>query len=164
MFGPPTTRQSRPGAGALAVRKICGAAPPFWLGRDKPGSVAPLRLVGCLISTPAPSWAYFYSIFSLSLFSSPLRCYVSSPTLHIGLLCLSLHHYLPLLQYWGVFLSVCITKKNQKKPTLLSLWFGSQYSLAPPNFFLFVFVLHWHLPRWLELPVTGLAGSMHRIH
>lgn len=42
----------------------------FSLGWDKPGSVAPLRLVGCLIKTPAPSWAYFYSIFSF--FSLPL--------------------------------------------------------------------------------------------
>lgn len=48
----------------------CG--PSYSLGWDKSGSVAPLRLVGCLIETPARSWAYFYSTFLLPF--SPFCC------------------------------------------------------------------------------------------
>lgn len=46
------------------------------LGWEKPGSVAPLRLVGCLIRTPAPPWTYFYSIFFCFLFSSARKTYL----------------------------------------------------------------------------------------
>lgn len=44
------------------------------LGWEKPESVAPLRLVGCLIRTPTPPWTYFYSFFYI--FSSTGKTYL----------------------------------------------------------------------------------------
>lgn len=51
-------------------RVWCG--PSFTLHWEKPGSVAPLRLVGCLIRTPALPGTYFYSFFSLYFFCRDL--------------------------------------------------------------------------------------------
>lgn len=125
---PRPDRQSQPGGGALAVRMSCGVAPPFSLGRDKPGSVAPLRLVGCLIETPAPSWAYFYSIFLLFFhlpyfpppqhFTFAFSVYLFTTVLLLLWCCFSLHAW----------------QRKWKKPTWIGFWFGSQYSLAffPP--------------------------------
>lgn len=74
MPGPSTTRQRERESAwrwGLGSEKDLWCGPSFSLGWDKPWSVAPLRLVGCLIETPAPSWAYFYSIFSLAFFFLP---------------------------------------------------------------------------------------------
>lgn len=73
-FGPSTARQKERESAwrwSLGSQKDLWCGPSFSLDWDKPGSVAPLRLVGCLIETPAPSWAYFYSIFSLPFFLLP---------------------------------------------------------------------------------------------
>lgn len=106
----------------------------FSLGWDKPGSVAPLRLVGCLIETPAPSWAYFYSIFSLSLFFPP-------PILSSLLLFFFIRPLSPSLSVYlfsavfffhgvGMRFGLYAWERKTKKPKQLGFWFGSQYSLA----------------------------------
>lgn len=57
-------REKKPGwSWSLGSWKGVWCGPSFMLGWEKPGSVAPLRLVGCLIRTPAPPWTYFYSFF-----------------------------------------------------------------------------------------------------
>lgn len=108
---------------SLGSQKDLWCGPSFSLGWDKPGSVAPLRLVGCLIETPAPSWAYFYSIFSLSFFSSPLLSplllsFFNSPLLP------SLSISLPLSSSSVVFrcVSACMHDRGKKKKTYTS-WF-----------------------------------------
>lgn len=152
---------------SLGSQKNLWCGPSFSLGWDKPGSVAPLRLVGCLIETPAPSWAYFYSIFSLSFFLLPCSdlsssLFFSSPLLP------SLSISLPLSSSSMVLrcVSACVHDRGKwkKNPTRLGFWFGSQYSLAFFLFCLAVFILRRHLPRWQELPVAGLAESMQYIY
>lgn len=127
---------------SLGSQKDLWCGPSFLLGWDKPGSVAPLRLVGCLIETPAPSWAYFYSIFSLSLFSSPLLKpflhFFNSPFLPFLSISLPLSSSSTVLR---CVLACVHDRRKWKKPTRLGFWFGSQYSLA---FFLAVFILQRH--------------------
>lgn len=156
---------------SLGSQKDLWCGPSFLLGWDKPGSVAPLRLVGCLIETPAPSWAYFYSIFSLSFFflllpySDLSYSYFFFSTLDFCLLGLSLYHCPLLPRCWDVFQPVCMTEENEKNlhrsvsgldPNIHLLFF--------PPFCLAVFILRSHLPRWQELLVTGLAVSMQCIY
>lgn len=158
---PTTTREeeSRPGAGALAARKICGVAPPFSLGWDKPGSVAPLRLVGCLIETPAPSWAYFYSAYFFLPYTD-LSSRIFS-ILRFSLLC-----FLFILLYPSSMLLTCVSVSMRDWTVTRNLQ-GLVSNLDPnivcffsPISFLLVFICYGSLPRWRELRVTAWAVSM----
>lgn len=110
---PPQPKKGRDSAWcwSLGSQRDLRCGPSFTLGWDKPGSVAPLRLVGCLIETPAPSWAYFYSIFfSLFFFPSPaqtsLALFFQSSTFAFSVCFLP---YCALLLYcWAVFHSLCM--------------------------------------------------------
>lgn len=146
----------------------CG--PSFSLGWDKPGSVAPLRLVGCLIETPAPSWAYFYSISPLSFFSSP----VLKSLLLIFVFCqlstfaLSVYLFTAVFFYGVRCVSACMHDRGKLKNLhgSVSGVDPNTHLLPPPpplSFLLYLFYAR-HSPRWQELPVTGLAVSMQCIY
>lgn len=116
------------------------------------------------------------SIMSLFLFHF-LACIFFSPllrplllsffflALHFCLLCLSLYRCPFLPWCWDVFQPVCMTEENEEKKLR-----GSVSGLDPNIHLLFspfclsLFILRIHLPKWQELPVTGLAQSMQYIY
>lgn len=136
-----------------AVRDLwCG--PSFSLGWDKPGSVAPLRLVGCLIETPAPSWAYFYSTFLLPYFP-PFPA--QSPPPHP-----------PYFLHFPSALITCFTPNAWQR----GIKKKNSHGLVSKNSCLFFPPFHFHLWCWYlfitnprqEPPVTGVAPATQLIY
>lgn len=170
MPGPSTTRQRERESAwrwGLGSEKDLWCGPSFSLAWDKPWSVAPLRLVGCLIETPAPSWAYFYSIFSLAFFFLPysdLSCslfFFSPPLLP------SLSISLPLSLSSMVLrcVSACMHDRGKwrKKTTRLGFWFGSQYSLAFFPFLSFCIYFAHTLAKMARAPCHWF-GTIHAVY